>query len=124
MFRPFMCLYLYIDVTDVALHSMTPRTRDIVQELIFPKPLEKLSTFCVTRSFVSAFSATHQVPVLNQLNPVFNSFCLLKIHFNITLPSTHRSSELLFPSCFPTKILYEPLLSKYMGYLFPPSHYS
>ena len=35
----------------------------------------------------------------------------LKIHFNIILPSTPFSPNGLFPSVFPTKILYTPLLS-------------
>ena len=35
----------------------------------------------------------------------------LKIRFNITVPSTPRSSKVVFPSAFPTKALYTALLS-------------
>ena len=52
------------------------------------------------------------VPILSQLDPVHNStsYCL-KIHLNITLPSTPGSPSGLFPSGLPTKTLYAPFLS-------------
>jgi hypothetical protein len=52
------------------------------------------------------------VPVLSQMHPVHifpPSF--LKTHSNITLPSTHRSSEWAVPFWFPDQILYAFLIS-------------
>ena len=52
------------------------------------------------------------VPILSQINPVHASLLnFLKIHFNISHPSTSRSSILCLSSGFPTKTLYTPLLS-------------
>jgi hypothetical protein len=62
------------------------------------------------------------VSILSQLNPVhtYTSY-FLKIHLNIILLSTLGSPQWLFPSGFPTKTLYTPLLphSRYMP---RPSH--
>ena len=51
-------------------------------------------------------------PTLSQLDPIHTPTShFLKIHLNIILPSTPGSPKWFFPSSFPTKTLYMPLLS-------------
>ena len=54
--------------------------------------------------------ATCLCPEPLQSSP-WSPFHFLKILFNIILPFTSRSSKWFFPSGFPTKTLYTPLLS-------------
>jgi hypothetical protein len=48
---------------------------------------------------------------LSQINPLHDPSNFLKVHFNIIVPSTSRSSKWFFPSHFPNKTFYAPLLS-------------
>jgi hypothetical protein len=79
-----------------------------------------------TRSFITAFtSAPPPIPILSQIYPVHAPTShILKIHLNIILPSTPGSPKWFFPSGFPTKILYRPLLSPHSRYIPRPSHSS
>ena len=57
------------------------------------------------------YKSPTRVPVLSHINPVHSPYHFLKIHCNIFLPSTSRSSSGLFPADFAIKPLYAPLLS-------------
>jgi hypothetical protein len=65
-------------------------------------------------------SATCPYPKTDRFSPCF-PWKLSKIHFNIILPSTPRSSSYFRPSGFPTGTLYAPLLSSYVLYFLPIS---
>ena len=55
-------------------------------------------------------------PNPESINPIYSPTHLSKIHFNIILPSTPRSSKGCPFLGFPTKTLYEPLLSPYTAH--------
>jgi hypothetical protein len=61
----------------------------------------------------SAHNSPPLVLILNQMNPVHNFTPYFpKFHSNIVLPPTPRYSRGLFTSGFPTKMLYEFLISR------------
>ena len=65
------------------------------------------------------------VPLLSHLHPIHTPTShFLKIYRNIILPSTPGSAKWSFPSGFPTKTLYTPLLSLYVLYAPPIPFFS
>jgi hypothetical protein len=77
----------------------TPWSRVFLEKLIIPQLIKKLH--CLLRNpyfHCCIHERTPPVPILSHMNPVYNfPLCLTKIHSNIILPSTPRSSELSLP---------------------------
>jgi hypothetical protein len=68
--------------------------------------------FYVTRMYSRVHKSPPLFALLNHMHPLHTFWLHLpKICYNITFPSMPRSSEWFFPSGFPTKILYEFLVS-------------
>ena len=67
----------------------------LLQKLLVPQIVKKFPTFYGTRRFITVFitALPSLVPVLSQINPVHGPIPLLKIHFDIILRSTPRSSK-------------------------------
>jgi len=83
------------------------------EKLIVTQLIKKLTSFLGTRSHYRIYKSPLLVPVLSQMHPAYNiSLYVPEIHSNVILPSTPMSPERsIFPSGFPTKILYSFLIS-------------
>jgi hypothetical protein len=78
----------------VLVHCLTPCNTALLGKLTVPKLVKKFRTFYGNRKFItSSTRACH----LSLSDPHQSSphppFCFFKIHFNIILPSTSRSSK-------------------------------
>jgi len=95
-------------------------SRVLLEKLTGLQPVKKLLAFYGTRRFITAFTG---VPILSHIDPVHVlTSHILKIHFNIILPSTPGSSRWSPSLIFPVKTLYTPLL--HTCYVPRPSHSS
>ena len=108
------------------------RTRDLLafsamsQPTAPPRAPKKYPAFYGTRKFIIAFTSSRNLPLSRassiQSIPLHPTFwkCILTLssHLCLGLPSGH------FPSGFPTKTLYTPLLSPYALHAPPISFFS
>ena len=96
---------------------LTPRSRVLLEKLTSSQPVKKFPAFYGTRRFITAFTRARYCPYPE---PARSSPCpstsrflkyilILSSHLCLGLPSG------LFPSLFPTKSLYAPLISPIRG---------
>ena len=112
-------MYIYV-------HSLTPWCRVFLEKLTGLQLVKKFPAFYGTRRFITAFtgarhtslswaSSIHSMPS----HPTYwRSILIIPSHLRLGLPSG------LFPSDFPTKTLYTPLLSPIRATWPSPSHSS
>ena len=92
---------------------LTPWHRVLLEKLTGFQLVKKFPAFCATRRFITAFTSSHHLSLswassiqFIPLHPTaWRSILILSSHQHLGLPSA------LFPSGFPTKTLYTPLLS-------------
>jgi hypothetical protein len=90
---------------------ITPRCRVLLEQLTGLQPVKKFPAFHGTRRFITALTSVRQLS-LSWASPIqsiyphpisWRSILILSTHLSLGLPSG------LFPSGFPTKILYTTL---------------
>ena len=100
-------------LTYLLTYLLTPRSRVLLQKLTGSQLVKKFPAFYGTRRFIIALtSALHLSPSwassIQSIPPhptSWRSNLILSSNLRLGLPSS------LFPSCFPAKTLYTPLLS-------------
>ena len=108
------CLLLLVFLNYLLItYLLSPWSRALVEKLTGFQLVKKFPAFCGTRSFITAFTSARH-PSLSRVISIqsippdptsWRSILILPCHLRFGLPSG------LFPSGFPIKSLYSPLLS-------------
>jgi len=111
-------------LTYLPTYLLTPRSRVILKKLTGSQLVKKFPTFYGTRMFITAFTNARQLSQssassIQSIPPhptSWRSILILSSHLRLNLPTN------LFPSGFPTQILYTPL--PHTCYITRPFHSS
>jgi hypothetical protein len=88
----FICIYL---LTHSFIHSLTPWCRILFEKVIVTQLVKKYPAFLwKPKVHYCVHTGSPLDPILSQLNPVHPiDPCLPKVHLNVILPPTPRSSQ-------------------------------
>ena len=91
---------------------------------------EKIVVYKLVKKLLAVHGTPHRVhkswppsPTVSQISPVQAPSYFLKIKFNIIIETKPGSLKCFFPSRFPTKTLYAPLLSSIYSQAVPYSFF-